>query len=408
MRVARRLFSWKVLVLAMALGGIITGTKVVSMIYEPRGVDALRQELELAQKQRADLGLRIEGLREKLGSGGVGQDVVRTNVTVQTLSLRPIRDVLTLPGVSEAQEDILLAARNDGPVERITVEEGHLVTAGQEIARIDAEVLVQTLRSAEASENLAELSYSRIKELAGSKVASQGELDRSLSEMQQARAAVAIGRQNLRDATLVSPIDGKVDEVFLDVGEFVNRGETVARLVDADSVNVVLNVPEKDIPYLRTGTQAFVHNPGPWGGVTTGTITRIGLVADEQSKTFPVEVTVDNRDGLFRPGMINKVDVVRQSRDAAVIISVFSIMQTEKGPVVYVEEEGQARMRPIEVGIRRGADLEVTRGLNAGDRLIVVGQRTLSDGSGVQVVAERGGSAPIDFRATPRSEDEVR
>jgi membrane fusion protein (multidrug efflux system) len=395
----------------LALVGV--GLTTINVVYRPRGVERSKARLGALERQMRKLdeesGKRqisadkrrreIEQEISRLAPGSTdgdananatsGDGAVGHNVTVEVVVPREIRDVLTLPGVAEARDDVLLAARNGGTVEWIGPSEGDRVERGQEIARIDARALEQRMRAAQAAEGLAELDLSRFKDLRQTNVASQGELDRAESDCEQARAALAIARQDFDDATLRSPIDGVIDDILPDVGEFVDRGQTVARLVDVSRIKAVLSVPEKDVSYLRVGQAARVANPRPVGGATTGTITRLGLVADDASKTFRVEVTVDNAGGVFRPGMISDVELIRRNNDRAIVVPLFAALHTENGPLVYVEENGEAVARHIEIGIRQGMWLEVTNGLEAGDRLIVSGQRMLSDGARVRVVEDQ-------------------
>jgi membrane fusion protein (multidrug efflux system) len=317
---------------------------------------------------------------------GTLQDTARTNVGVRVLEETTMRDVLTLPAAAEAWEDIQLAAKDDGTVDWVGPQEGGHVGKGDPVAKIDTNSLVHQLESAQAAADLARVNRDRIANLRKADVASQDELDRMESQCRQAEAARAIARQAYDDATLLSPIGGVVDEILPDVGEFVNRGETVARIVDVSRIKLIANVPEKDISFFNTGQSARVGYPELVSGFTSGTITRIGMVADPMSKTFRVEVTVDNPRGVFRPGMIAKVELVRRTRERAIVIPLFAHLQTPEGPLVYVEKDGRAEARRVETGIRRGMEVEVTKGLRAGDRLIVSGQRALSDGAPVRVV----------------------
>jgi len=291
-----------------------------------------------------------------------------------------------VPAAAEAWEDIQLAAKGDGTVEWMGPREGGRVGKGDPVAKIDTSSLVHQLESAQAAADLARVNRDRIADLRKGDVASQDELDRMESQCRQAEAALAIARQAYDDATLLSPIEGVVDDLAPDVGEFVNRGETVARIVDVSRIKLIVNVPEKDISFFDTGQSARVRNPEPVSGFTSGTITRIGMVADPMSRTFRVEATVDNPRGVFRPGMIAKVELVRRTRERAIVIPLFAHLQTPEGPLVYIEKDGRAEARRVETGIRRGMEVEVTKGLRAGDRLIVSGQRALSDGAPVRVV----------------------
>ena len=113
------------------------------------------------------------------------------------------------------------------------------------------------------------------------------------------------------------------------------------------------------------------------------------MVAEDQSRTFRLEALADNGRGFFRPGMIARLELLRRNHSHAIVIPFFIVLQTQEGPVVYVERNGKAEARKITIGIRQGMMLEVTNGLKAGDRLIVSGQRALSDGAPVRVVEKK-------------------
>ena len=377
---------------------------LLSLVYRPRGVEAIKSQIEKSRsslneldKERERLRNETQALQEELARAQgttATLGVARTNVSVKVLEPSLFQDVLVLPGIVEAKEDILLAAKEEGTVEWIGPREGQALSKGDMIMKIDADVLIPQLRSAEAAENLAQTNFKRIENLARQKVTSTEELDRARAELKEAQAATAIARKSFEDATLYSPINGIADELMPDVGEFVNRGQTVARLVDVSTVKITLSVPEKDVSYFRLGQSANVHLPEPFEGETTGTISYIATVADEESKTFRVEVSVSNSDRMFRPGMIARVDLVRREQKDAIVVSFFSVMQTQEEALTYVENDGQAEARPVKIGGRRGMTLEVTEGLKPGDRLIVEGQRMVSDGTPVRVIeVQKSGSS---------------
>ena len=357
----------------------------VAQLVAANGQDESKGHLEALRER----GSEMRALRTLVrGPGANGTRIVRTDIAVHPVHPTPIRDVLTLPATVEATDDILLAAKNDGAVEWLGAKEGDRVTKNQELVRIDTSSLVETVRSSEATEKLAKANFRRMQNLRKRNVASQGDLDVAESEYEQAKAGLAIARRNLDDATLRSPIDGVLEELLPDIGEFMNRGETAAHLVNLETVKLSLDVPEKDIGYFAVGQSAQVHRPEPHEGAVDGRVSRSGVVADSLARTFTVEVTVPNPDREFLPGMITRVELVRRANANAIAIPVFVVLQTEDGPQVYVEKNGQAHARRVKLGVRQGMRVEVLEGLQSGDRLVVLGQRTLTDGAPVKVVQE--------------------
>ena len=390
---------------------LLLAVVLVKVAYRPRGTEALKAQLERsrnalqaidtevrdaqenANAKRAKLEQEIGQLTRGLGKPGVQapdeEKDLRANVVVQTLTETTLLDKTTLPAFIEGQTDILLPAKNDGVLEWVGVKEGEKVRKGQLIAKIDATTWVEQRNRAEAAERLARVNLRRVENLAKEKVASFDELDRAHSEWEQAKASLSIASKSLADSSLVSPIDGVLDDWTPDVGEFVHRGDGIARVVDLSTVKASANVPEQDVSYFRLGQPTRVENPAPTEGFTTATISRIRLVAEDQSKTFRLEASVDNGRGIFRPGMITRVELLRRNHSHAIVIPFFTVLQTQDGPVVYLERNGKAEARKITIGIRQGMMLEVTGGLKVGDRLIVSGQRTLGDGTPVRVVEKQ-------------------
>jgi membrane fusion protein (multidrug efflux system) len=273
------------------------------------------------------------------------------------------------------------------------------VKKGELIMRIDAETQQQALKSARAAAQLAKANYERVQNLSQKGVSTDEALDQAESTLRQTEATLSIAEQNLADAHLKSPIDGIVDELPFDVGEFVNRGQMVARIVDIASVEVVVNVPEKDVTYLKEGQTVEVQLPGTDAGEVSGKIERIRLVADQMSRTYRVEARIPNTDGELRPGMITKMQLTRRENPEAIVLPMFAILQTQDGPVVYLENDGTAQMRAVKTGARRGKEVEVLSGLEPGERLIVKGHRTLTDGALVKVLEEEPETAKVDDKA---------
>ncbi|MFW5870379.1 MAG: efflux RND transporter periplasmic adaptor subunit [Candidatus Sumerlaeota bacterium] len=388
-----------VLVFAGVLAIIGGAMFAIGMVYAPDDVEKLGNEVMAAEKSirvmeqeierlKRDVQSKREKINELSGENDAGAPTRRVSVEVATVESQLLVDSMVLPAEVEASEDIALAARSAGPIEWIGPKEGDRVEKGELIMRIDAEQQTQAVKSAEAAEKLARSNFERVKNLGKQGVSTEEALDQAESTLQQAEAALSIARQNLADAHLKSPISGFVDQLPFDLGEFVNRGQTVARIVDILEVTVIVNVPEKDVTYLDEGQSVKVRLPEKNAGAVEGKIERISLLADDMSRTYRVEATIPNREKRFRPGMITKMELVRRTSPDAIVIPMFAMLQTQDGPIVYVEENGVADMRMVKTGARRGMEVEILAGLEAGDRLIVAGQRTLTEGAAVEVVED--------------------
>ena len=163
-------------------------------------------------------------------------------------------------------------------------------------------------------------------------------------------------------------------------------GAPLARIVQVHKVKVSVGIPERDISFFAEGNTATVTLDALQGRSFAGVIHRIATTAEAATLTFIAEIEVDNPDGAIKPGMVARVALVRKSYPDSIIVPLFSILSLENMRFVFVEENGAAHGRPIQVGVLQDNTIQVTEGLRAGDRLIVSGQRDLKDGDPVNVI----------------------
>ena len=178
-------------------------------------------------------------------------------------------------------------------------------------------------------------------------------------------------------------------------GEYVQPGQMVAEVVQIDTVKVLIDVPEQDILYLRTGQPATVYVDARGGKAVGGTLTYIGELADPKSRTTPAEVTAPNADGALKSGQLVSVELVRRVQQDVILIPLAAVISLENGKRVYLVDSGRAQPRDVTLaGFRTMAGtiyVEVLSGLRAGDVLIVDNPRLVGPGQEVNVV---GGNGP--------------
>ena len=307
------------------------------------------------------------------------------NVLVQELVPAPMRDILVLPGQTEALKDVRLAAQRAGVVEWVGVTEGDTVKAGQVIARIDLAALKASLDRARANVSLAEDQLRRRKDLFARNVLAGEELEQAQNELTVARTVLREAQVAHDHGIVTSTLGGVVNMVYVDPGEFVGEGDPVAEIVDAATLRVNFNVPESDVRYLAQGQAAEV-SVDAWPDETwPGTVDFVAWKADPATRTFQVRVVVDNAAGRIRPGMIARAAFLRRQVEGALSVPLFTVQDKGGERVVFVEEGGVARARTVQLGVIEGDRVQVVSGLAAGERLIVAGHTEVEDGTKVNV-----------------------
>jgi membrane fusion protein, multidrug efflux system len=329
------------------------------------------------------------GKGSEAGNGSAAAGIERvTQVRVSAVQPEDLRETFTLPGTLEAWEDLTLAAEIAGPVRWVGPREGARVRKGDPILRIDPETLEANVERDQAEFDLQSKMVERLQSLVDEKFVSRQEYDNALRAFEVAGADLRRSRLALAKSTLRSPVDGVLDRLLIDRGEYVSEGAAAAIVVQVDRLKVLVDVPEKDVPYIRVGSQAHVTLTPISGGSNTGAtlageVNYLSYRADPLTRTYQARVVVDNSAGTLRPGMIVRVGFSRRNLDDVIAIPLFALVDRGGAKVVFVEEDGFARMRTVRTGPMIGARIVIDEGLRAGERLITDGQHLLSDGTRV-------------------------
>jgi RND family efflux transporter MFP subunit len=230
-----------------------------------------------------------------------------------------------------------------------------------------------TLQSAEASLEVAEGEYQDALE----------EIRNRQGVLSQRRSELEIARQQLQDAVLRSPLDGAVRERQVSVGEYRAPGTPVMTVVRTHPLRLKLAVPERDTPGLKTGLAVRVRVEGDTHQYEA-TLERIGAAVDEANRTLPIEAVVANRQDVLRPGQFATAEIVISQRDPALVVPSDAIVTFAGVQKVLTIKDGRAREQRIRTGRRDGDRIEILEGLSDGD-VVIREPGNLVDGARVQV-----------------------
>lgn len=313
------------------------------------------------------------------------------NVETTRVEPRSFAATVRLTGEAEPETDVTVSAQESGVIDRFVAARGQRVGRGAALARIDDDVLAAQVEEARATAQLAEDRYVRQRRLweeeqIGSEIAylqAKSEAEASAARLEQLRTRLA--RTVIR-----APVAGTVDEHLVDAGEVVQPGTPVARLVDATRLEISGGVPERYAPRVSPGDSAQITFDILPGSVFGGVISFVGTAVDRESRTFPIEIAMDNPDGEVKPYMIANVRVMMRRIEDAIVVQRDVLLRTEDGEQVMVVVEGEdgpvAQARTVSLGATSENHVVVTGGLEAGDLLIVRGHQMVDPGDRVRVV----------------------
>lgn len=309
-------------------------------------------------------------------------------------------------GVAEPIEEVQVAAEAPGRVTQAPFKEGEPVEKGDLLLRVDAQSDSARIDLLENQLANARREYERTKMLAREGLATPQQLDQASAQVDSASLSIKQARVGIGKSTVHSPVSGLVAEKFVEQGEYVSPGQPLAHIVDYSTIVIDAAVPEGDIGFVREGEKVDVWLPS-LDRHFEGLVKRRGIVATSKTRTFPVEVHVDNASGDILPGMRARVIIPRKRWENVVVVPRDSILQgfNAKEAMVFTGDgaEGAAELRTVEVGPARGNEIVVTSGLAPGDRLIVKGHRGIVNGTRVNAV--RTVSAKADDQPAAKEKD---
>jgi membrane fusion protein (multidrug efflux system) len=313
------------------------------------------------------------------------QEIAAIPVSVTVVQPVSIRDVVFLPGETEAYEDVKVASNAAGRVEWIGPHEGETVEKGALLAKIDVSAHKAALEHAKAAYNLANDLCERRRRLYANKIIAKEELDQSETQLKLALTDLEQIKVRYNHGFPKSPITGIINYLYVDVGEYADIGKPIADIVNIDRIKINVRVPELDVRYVKKGQKtpikidAFAERP------LIGTVDFVSFKADPATKTFLVRSVIDNSEHDIRPGMIGRVAFVRRIIPDAVTVPLFAIVDKGGERIVFLEKDGIVESRTISIGVIEGDRVQITSGLEVGDHLIVKGHTEVEDGMKVAV-----------------------
>ena len=265
------------------------------------------------------------------------QEQFAVPVAVATASSGPARETLLLYGSVFARREVGVFSSVTGKIKELRVQTGDRVARGQVLAVID-------------------------RDQAGLKFA---------------------------DAEVTSTIDGLVKTVLTEVGATVSPAAPLFQVVNVQSVEAAVNIPEKRLGRVREGLPAEISVLAYPDRVFHGKVIRLSPALDPISRTLEARIRVDNAGQALKPGMFAEVRLLLRQEQQIVRVPLAALVDRNGGQVAFVVRENSAREVPVQVAFVEGDTAAVDSGVSAGDRVVVVGQQNLNDGDEVAVAEER-------------------
>lgn len=321
-----------------------------------------------------------------MGSCTGGKDKATTEQVVEKpivkladVKARPVDQIQDYTATVEAEVKNNIAPSTPVRIDKIFVEVGDRVSKGQRLVQMDAANLQQTKLQLDNQE----IEFNRMDELYKVGGASKSEWDAAKMQLDVKKTAY----QNLLENTsLVSPINGVITARNYDNGDMYSGGNPVLVVEQITPVKLMINVSESYFTQVKKGSSVDVKLDVYGDEVFKGTISLIYPTIDASTRTFPIEIKLDNRDQRVRPGMFARATLNFGTAENVVVPDLAIVKQAGSGDrYVYVYKDGKVSYNKVELGRRMGTEYELKSGVPNNSQVVVAGQSRLANGVEVEV-----------------------
>jgi membrane fusion protein (multidrug efflux system) len=334
------------------------------------------------------VGIKMSQIKMLMASGGQFQMPPET-VSTATVTEESWKQTLTAVGSLSAVQGVMVSTESAGKVTRIHFYSGQAVKAGQLLLELDVSTEEAQLAAAQADEELAQINLDRTSKLRQSNTVAQADLDSAHATFLAASAQVANLAAMINKKRIVAPFTGRLGIRMVDLGQYINSGETIVSLQSMDPIYADFSFPQNWVSKVSLEMPVEITVDAYPDMIFFGRLSAITPEIDVSTRTISLRGTLDNPDGKLLPGMFAQVAAVLPHKETRVVIPATSIVYASFGDSVFVvrEKEGQkiVEQQFVRTGEARGDFVSITEGLEVGSTVVSAGAFKLRNGMAVVI-----------------------
>ncbi len=291
----------------------------------------------------------------------------------------PAVEAVYATGTVEPVRWAKIASTETGRIVGYPAVEGEAVKTGEVLVLLDDIKARAQVRELEVRVDFLERDLQRYAALVKSNTVSRQAYERVQSDLDQARASLALARQQLADLTIVAPLDGIVLRKDGEIGEVIKSDDVLLWIGQDRPYWITADVDEEDVPKVAPGQRTLISSDAFPGEVFDGTVAEITPMGDPINKNYRVRVLLPV-DSPLLVGMTVEANIVVRAHEDALLVPEAAVV----GDVVWVVAEDRAQRRPVKTGVFGGGMVEIRSGLTDTDKVILDPPAQLSDGAAVR------------------------
>src|SRR5947199_8822596 len=327
------------------------------------------------------------------------------SVSVAEAKPETIPNLLTAVGDLAAVHQVNVTSDVSGRITNIMFTAGSSVKAGTPLVQLFDGPEQGDLASYKAQATMAQLSLDRAKQLAARQFGPQATVDTAQAAFDQANAGIAKTEAIISQKLVRAPFDGELGVRHVEVGQFLTAGTQIVTLTDLSTLYANFTVTEKDSGQLKVGQTVRLAVDAYPGRTFEGKVNAIEPQIATETRNIRVQATMENPDKILKPGMFATTTVVLPAKPAVVTVPETAVDYTLYGDSVFLitekkEDDGKTSLTAVRTFVRTGNRVqeraEIVSGLNAGDRVVAVGQLKLQSGSAVAISTDPSPPIPAN------------
>ena len=311
---------------------------------------------------------------------------IQKKVEVNVFTKSSFSKVIKLRGFSEASRIVIIKAQVDGRISTKQFEKGKSYKAGEQLLLIDPEDKVAKVKEMEALLNQRKKEYEVAESLFEKGFRSEVKLSQSRTNFENALALFEKSQVALNNTKVSMPFDSIIDESYVELGDYLKKGDSIAKVVDLDPIFIVTTANEKEIGNIKLNQIAKVKV----GGVLKqGIVNYISKTSDPQTRSFKIQVEVNNDDFSILSGLSSEIEILAPPLDAYFIPSSLITLNSIGEIGIKIISNSKVRFIPVNIISDTGKGYWINSDelkLKENVTIIIQGQDFTVDGERVEVI----------------------
>lgn len=358
----------------------------------PQGQKDIEAEIREYKQIVKEYNQKISELEQQLEQSPTQDTGEARKVVVKVSKMTPesFSSYFESTGTVEALQDAFISPEVNGQIQSILVKRGQQVRKGTLLIRLKTDVTQSNIDEVRTSLELASKVFEKQEQLWEQGIGSEIQYLEAKNNKESLEARLATLESQLEMASIRAPFNGAVDDIMVRTGELASPGMRLLRLVNLDEIRITANVSESFLGKLRDGDMATLRFASLPDVQLERPIQRTGMIIDPVTRTFTVEVLVENENHLLKPNMLSSLKIQDFSTDDALLVPSIILKEDFNGTFLFRINDSSESLTAEKVYVKTGKTVQdvsrIVEGIQAGDRVIVAGYNLVSDGAPVRII----------------------